>query len=97
MAEEKKIVELNDEDLKKVSGGDLYGFEYVDPSVPAPGKLYKKRPYYDSIARVVSFDTITDKVEFEICETIYPSGALNVIGNKSMSVYDFLDEYEYVQ
>ena len=97
MSNEKNVIELNDEELKEVSGGDLYGFETVDPSVPAPGKLYRKRPYYDSIARVTSFDTITDNVEFEICETIYPSGSLNVIGNKSMSVYDFLDEYEYCQ
>ena len=97
MSNEKNVIELNDEELKEVSGGDLYGFETVDPSVPAPGKLYRKRPYYDKIARVTSFNTITDKVEFEVCETIYPSGALNVIENKSMSVYDFLDEYEYCQ
>lgn len=97
MTEEKKINELNDEDLKNVSGGDLYGFETVDPSVPAPGKMYRKRPYYDSIARVVSFDTITDKVVFDICEIIYPQGTLNVIRTDSKSVYDFLDEYEYVQ
>ena len=98
MSNENKVVELNEEELKEVSGGDLYGFETVDESVPAPGKIYINRLTYPyNYARVISFDKTTELVEFEICEMNCQTGLLNSTGNDSKSVYDFLNEYELYQ
>ena len=81
---------LKDNELKKVDGG-------ANNNIPAAGKVYQKG-ISKEYARVIDFDSLNDSVDFETGVEQYVSNQniyIKITGNSTMSVYDFLAEYQY--